>query len=443
MRLALTVLALALAVAGGASAATREGAAETARAPRFQVLAHVNPGGGYHGDVWGHRGFAYLSSHKGVRACEASGVRVYDLANPRRPRRVSTFADGRSEPAASDSWTEKTIVKHVATPAFTGELAVTSFQACSPGALGGFGLYDLSDPRSPKRLSVVRTSPRGSHEIWLQAVGDRAYVYTAIISSELTSSPDFNPMTGIARTPGTPDFRIYDVSDPGKPREVGSWGAWKELGIYPGRGLGPPNSIVANFVHSVITNQAGTRAYLSYWDLGTVILDVSDPTRPRYLGRTAFRPGSVGNAHSAWLGRGERLLIQTHETAGGVPVLYDISNKRRPVRLSTIRLPRAALAAGEARGGSFGGIDNSVHDVKIRGNSAYFSWYNQGVVLADVSRPRAPRFVARFLPPAARDPEALLCRGTSCTAVWGVYVDEPGLVLASDIISGLWVLRVR
>jgi len=78
-----------LALAGGA----------TGHGPRFQVLAHVDPGGGYSGDVVGERHYAYLSSHRGSSDCPAQGVRVYDLADPRRPRHVATFADARGEPA--------------------------------------------------------------------------------------------------------------------------------------------------------------------------------------------------------------------------------------------------------------------------------------------------------------------------------------------------------
>ena len=56
-------------------------------------------------------------------------------------------------------------------------------------------------------------------------------------------------------------------------------------------------------MHSVITNEQATRAYLSYWDLGTVILDISDPTRPAYPGRT-----NAPATHSAAIARGGNLL---------------------------------------------------------------------------------------------------------------------------------------
>jgi hypothetical protein len=209
---------------------------------------------------------------------------------------VSRFGDARSNPALVDTWTEKTIVKRVATASFTGDLAVTTFQSCrrDQSSFKGFGLYDVTRPAQPRQLALVPTDPRGSHEIWLGTRGSHAYVYTAIILSELRSSPD-------GERPGKPDFRIVDVSNPADPRQVGEWGAWAQLGIRPARNVRDLSD--ANLVHSVITNRAGTRAFLSYWDLGTVILDISRPERPRYLGRTRFRDGESGNAHSAALGR--------------------------------------------------------------------------------------------------------------------------------------------
>lgn len=413
---------LAAAACAGVAAA-RDGEATAAR---FEVLAHVDPGVAYSADVWGHRGHAYLSSRKGERSCPASGVRVYDVRDLRRPRRVAAFA------RIAGTWTEKTIVKRVSTPSFAGDLAVASVQACNPNAGGfeGFAIYDVTRPARPRRLALVHTEPRGSHEIWLAAARGRAWVYTAILASELRDSPD-------GRTPGRPDFRIFDITNPRRPRQVGSWGAWRSLGIHPSPTPRTPSDVT--LVHSVITDEQARRAYLSYWDLGTVVLDITRPARPRYLGRT----GDTENAHSAAL-RGT-LLVETHETEGGTPSFFDVSDPRAPRLLGRLDLPEGLLAEGRRqRIGTVSGLSlaDSVHDAKLMENIAFFSWYRQGVVAADVSDPAAPTVLARFLPPEARDRERLLCPGQACTAFWGVYVLPDGTVLASDMPGGLWVLRL-
>ncbi|MFN2470032.1 MAG: LVIVD repeat-containing protein [Gaiellaceae bacterium] len=410
--------------------------AATPRAParyRLRAVGHADPAAGYNGDVWAHRGHAYLSSWGGP-ACPSDGVRVYSLANPRRPVLVSTFASDELEPALKSTWTEKTIVQHVATPAFTGELAVTSVQSCKQGAFRGFALYDVTDSRAPRTLALVRTEPRGSHELWLQPRSGAAYVYTAIIDSELRSSPDHDPSSRTARTPGRPDFRVYDVTSPTAPVEVGSWGVWRDRGVYPHPADPAEGGGITYVVHSVTSNAAGTRAYLSYWDLGTVILDTTNPAAPRYLGRTP----DTEAAHSAALGNSGKLLIETHETAGGVPHFFDVSNPARPRRLGSLRI----AAAGRPAPFGARSLMNGVHDADVRGKRAFFSWYTQGVVAADITRPARPRVIAQWLPPVGADEHGALCQSGACRAVWGVATSGD-YVLASDLVTGLWVLKLE
>ncbi len=392
------------------------GAAVLAFAPagahRIRPLGHANPGGGYTGDVFVHRGFAYLSSWHGTN-CPSQGVRVYDLRKPSRPRHVATFADG-SNLSVRGTWTEKTIVQHASTPSFTGELAAVSFQNCpATNSYRGFGLYDVTNPRAPKELSLVRTDPGGSHEIWLQTVRQRAYVYTAI------------PLAEFPGHPPSPGFRIFDVTDPRHPTEIGSW-------IAPDFLRGSKSGV---FVHSVRVNPSARRAYLSYWNLGTVILDISKPTHPQFLGRTN---GPQGSAHSTAITPNGKVMIETHETNGGRPSFWDISNPRRPRLLSVFKPPARLVNAAEARGAA--GYTLGVHDPKILGKRAYFSWYALGVIVADISNPRHPKFVAQFLPPPTRDPENEFCAKKSCTYTWGVHPTKT-YVAAADMVGGLWTFR--
>ena len=97
---------------------------------------------------------------------------MYDIANPRKPRRISTF--GR----IAGTWTEKTIVRRVHASGFDGVLAVTSVQACENG-FGGFALYDVTGRPTPLLLARVPTSHAAAHEIWLATARGHALVYTA------------------------------------------------------------------------------------------------------------------------------------------------------------------------------------------------------------------------------------------------------------------------
>jgi hypothetical protein len=179
-----------------------------------------------------------------------------------------------------------------------------------------------------------------------------------------------------------------------------------------------------------------------------VILDMSDPANPTFVGRTRYAANEEGNAHSAWLAKGDRILIQTDEdfdpgwfTPPGTEVswgyarFFDISNPAEPVQLSTFKLPSTTQFPP-------GTGDFTVHDPKVVGNTAYFSYYTEGVVAVDVSRPRNPGLIAQWLPEPAADPMGLFFPGEKFVSVWGVY-PERSFMLASDINSGLWTFRIR
>ena len=388
----------------------------------IEVLANVNPRGDVNGNIWVHADHAYMGSYGNAQSSCQSGVRVYSLRNPKRPRRVATFAT----PAGSlaGAYPDQVRIKSVRSAAFTGDLAAVGLQRCRPpfdasGGTRGFALYDVSRPARPRLLSIVNTLPVvGSHELWLQAVGNRAYVYTAIPRAELRGSPD-----GI--TPANPDFRIYDVSDPKHPVQVGQWGIWANLGIKPA---------FNQFVHSVITNAAATRAYLSYWEYGTVILDISDPSRPQHVS-TLRDPAQLElpHAHSAWLTPDEKVLLETQEfgrffnfDGTGYPRLFDLSDERNPAVIGRYVLPGAETS--------------TAHDPKIVGRRAYVSWYDFGVRVLDLSRPGSPRAVAHFQPGAGRNAANPWC--TDCTFVWGAFPNRDYFV-ASDMNTGLWVAKIR
>jgi hypothetical protein len=62
--------------------------------------------------------------------------------------------------------------------------------------------------------------------------------------------------------------------------------------------------------------------------------------------------------------------------------------------------------------------------------------------VADISNPRKPKLLAQFRPPTAPDRDRAICDTAACRLVWGVYATKR-YVLASDMLSGLWVLRLR
>ena len=375
---------------------------------------------GFNGDIWGHRGFAYIgtwgtASNYPAR-CPATGVRIADLADPTSPTLVGALAQ---IPGTSQ---EDVYVAYVETPGFTGDLLATGIQACSRAsdAPRGVDLWDVTDPRNPKHLAFWASGPPGSgaqggHEIDLVVRDGRVYLGVTVPYAETFEDRG--------------DFRLIDVTDPRNPIEVSAWGATLDGGIRPTGGQ-------TFFGHSVRFNAAGTLAVVSYWDAGGLLLDLTDPTRPTLVGRTPYPPGAVAN-HSSWFAAGEALLLTGDEYAGpqngqwGGLRIWDLSDPAEPTQIGQFSTPNAAN--GRA-GGTF---QYTIHNPIVRGTTAYLSWYGDGVRVLDIADPTNPREIGSFVPPAAADPYGY---HPTAPMVWGVY-SEGDLVLLSDINGGLYVLR--
>jgi hypothetical protein len=71
----------------------------------------------------------------------------------------------------------------------------------------------------------------------------------------------------------------------------------------------------------------------------------------------------------------------------------------------------------------------SIHNTEVSGSTAYSSWYSNGIVALDLSGlPGSITKRGQFIPPGF--PE-----------VWGVFVGDDGLIYASDLGSGLWIIE--
>ena len=118
--------------------------------------------------------------------------------------------------------------------------------------------------------------------------------------------------------------------------------------------------------------------------------------------------------------------------------VYDYSNPAAPKQIGSYRTPNSADTTDIAAG------DYVIHNNFLVGTTSYTSWYSDGVRVIDLSNPTAPKEVAYFVPPATTNPVKPSQRGVlaNTTQVWGVVVDEAtGLVYASDMNSGLWILK--
>nr|WP_175580262.1 hypothetical protein [Planococcus koreensis] len=371
-------------------------------------------------DVYAHKGYAYLGTHTANGG--NGGVRVFDLKDPANPKEVAVF--GHDD--VPGSWQEKVIVKSIDTPDFKGDLAVVSVQQLNrnnPETSGGFLLYDVTDPANPEKLGYWETyaSTRGTHELYLTMQGDRALVFAS------------NPYADFYSGGEQKDFQIVDVSNPAEPETLWQFDP-RSLPEVPDSFNGynwnaPDGKSRAVFNHSVITDHNAQFAYVSMWDLGTVIFDIKDPENPVFVGRTDFSSEQQGAAHSAALAKGGNVLIETREVSSpvrpgyeksyGYTRIFDIKDKANPKLLSEFKTD---LTEKVEDGPTFA---NTVHDPKVHGNTLYLSHYAGGVYAVDITDPSKPEQIGQYTPDQAD--------------VWGVFVDR-NYVLASDMGQGLKVL---
>ena len=284
-----------------ASGVTARATATGVVSRNFRVLGHNDLGTrDTNGDVWVHGNFAYVGTW--ADPCNGLGVKIIDVRQLRSPKLVGRLA---ARPGTS---AEDMVMRHVSTPFFTGDLLATGIQRCGDDpALDnqrfGVDFWDVTDPTRPAKLSFlgVTTGDGGVHELDLFQRGGHVYALLATPFSEW-----FDPHPG-------GEFRIVDVTNPRAPVQVGQWGA-KAHGLSPGPFFGR-GSFGATFDHSARASADGRKAYVSYWDLGVLTLDISDVRHPALITRTQYPRGADGDAHSVsfYQGRHRAFLLQNDE----------------------------------------------------------------------------------------------------------------------------------
>lgn len=432
-----TVWAAAAALALAAAVAMPAGAAqEQPRTSNTELVGHANPGTGPYGDVWVHNDTAYLGSYRSSR-CETDPVGVWavDVRDPARPRPLGQFG------AFKGSDDEDVWVGAVRARAFSGDLAAVGIQPCSRSSgFAGLALYDVSDPSRPKELGRLATGvSRGVHELGVAQRADGRLLALAAV-------PGSFPLSNGAKG----DLRVIDISNPRRPVELADWDVRRDGPAEVRAQLGAREDV---FCHSAWPFAHGTRLFASFWAAGVLFIDIGDPARPRWIGRTGYkRQDRVQAAHSGWFNSDETVFVQNDETLGVNPKssgetwtyqrIWDTRDLAHP-RLESSFATEAAAPGADGRIGLDGIY--SVHNAVIDGQLEYASWYSDGVRVVDLADPAHPREVGYFVPPAsgtAPDEVRAPAGGRTFPLVWGVYPAK-GLVFASEMASGLWIFRYR
>jgi hypothetical protein len=437
---------------------TYTGGTKAGSAVNMEVVGHDDLGArGFNADVWTHSGYAYVghwgftdSATGNDRFCPSgtsSGVAVLDTRDPAHPRRVATLQN----PAGSSA--EDVVVYTARYGPYAGrDIAAAGIQSCvgsryDATAERGLMLWDVTAPAAPVQLGYLRTAccTRGIHEFEVRERADlgRTYAYASVPTS---GYPDAETASGVRDENGDGDFRLIDITDPTRPSQTSDWSIHDIGGPFSdGQGCDPD----ANYGHGAEPSADGTQVFVAYWDSGFAQLDLTNPAQPVFRGRSVYPANADGDGHSSQYDDARKLLITADEDfckASGPEIekgfgymrIYDWSKPSAPRQIGAYRTPNSLGTNDQGAG------DYVIHNNYRVGTDVYASWYSDGVRVIDTKDPRRPREVASFVPPATTNPVKPSQRGTltNTTQVWGVVVDEPrGLVFASDMNSGLWILR--
>jgi choice-of-anchor B domain-containing protein len=195
---------------------------------------------------------------------------------------------------------------------------------------------------------------------------------------------------------------FFNLSDPWNPTFAGEY-------IYPSGGNDA-------YVHDgFVLNDTMYEAHI-YGGFFTIV-DVRNKLNPVLLG-TQQTPTSF--THNTWLSDDHKTLFTTDENSNSYLAAYDISD---PANINELSRFQTTPGSGSV-----------VHNTHILNDYAITSWYKDGVIITDVSRPRNPVQVAAY-------DTYTQGSGSGFSGCWGVYPYLPsGNIVASDINNGLYVL---
>jgi hypothetical protein len=233
---------------------------------------------------------------------------------------------------------------------------------------------------------------------------------------------------------GTNDLHIIDLSDPTRPREVGRWGL----------------PVVGRSLHDVWVQDG--MAYVSYMNDGLVILDVGGgdqggtPETPVQVSRI-FYPG--GPTHSAIRHRNYVFVgdedFSLQGTTPGIPGLGN--DPRGPVHVVDVTDP-----ANPKYVAKYEVPEAGAHNFWVDDDVLYIGYYQGGIRVVDVSGElrgdlyAQGREIAYFLPAAGPEDAKL----PFAPNVWGVFPmfgdgwsPAGDMFYATDYNSGLWTFTVE
>lgn len=190
----------------------------------------------------------------------------------------------------------------------------------------------------------------------------------------------------------------------------------------------PYNPEIVSNMGDVYTHDCYANAnYLFTADLnnGVGIYDITNRSDPQFL--TRFQTPNVF-AHNVWTNPEGTVLYTTDEVSGAYLASYDISDINNIQFLDKYRNEDSQIGRVIP------------HNTYAVGQHAITSWYTDGILIQDMTRPQNIVKVGEY--DTYLNDASLPQGGNWFYGCWGVYAHfASGTVIGSDINSGLWVFK--
>lgn len=367
------------------------------KAKGIKEVAFFDCAGG--GQVYVQGNYCYIA-HMDAPA----GTTILDISDPKNPKQVAHIAipDGVH--------THKVRVEN--------DLMVVNWECPPPYILGenfqgGLAIYDVKNPREPKKISFWKTAGTGVHRFDFD--GRHAYITPEVDGYHLNIA------------------MILDLKNPAKPEEVGRWhmpGQWVAGGETPDEGYR------MTWCHQVLRRD--NRLYVAYWHGGMVILDIDDMSKPKLLSHLKYSPTFPHPTHTVlpmpFTVAGRKIAVVADEDVRKVrpsppPFMWivDITDEKQPVPISTYQIE----GVENVNMPEFSGCHQPAE--QVYGTEIPIAWFAFGLRVVDVKNPHAPKEVAYYVPDA---PSGFDRAGTN-----DVFLTKAGLMYAIDRNRGLHILE--
>ncbi len=243
------------------------------------------------------------------------------------------------------------------------------------GAGGGFQSVSMADPENPVLVSTWLDKFDTAHNLAIDTTRSLAYVC------------------------GTDKgMHVIDISDPVQPVQTKIWRA-----------------ITHYYIHDLMVEDDTVWAGAIY-DGFMHAIAAPDPTTLT----EAFSWTYAGAAsHAGWWHPDHRYYISSDETSGGHIRIWDVSDRQNVTQVSSYQV----------------GSGTSVHNVHVKGQFAFISYYTEGTRVLDISDPYNPVEVAYY---------DMHAGGGLYAGNWGVFpYFNSGTIISSDMAQGLFVLSMN